>query len=359
MRAKKSIMSIFDFFTRRNRSSSIPVSPADQPIPEEEQQYYRPESYYQRGRLDGKPIVTFEQRKATAYPSKRGLYPAEILLLAYCEYGTYPNPKSGYPGFWWFEYGIRNVGAMLSSLKQRGFIQYVSAVQSLPRLTIPQLKELLSEFGLKAQGRKTDLIETLCANVSSEDLEMAVKERKYTLTPLGKIELEENAYIPYMHRQHKSGGDNPDDPTAFNVWVINRLLAKTNKSNWKAICDKREHERDSYWQVGTRELYGSLERSDSELANTLKAQDAQLESIKIAEVNYLKSGDIKSLIDFWEKLWKKEGLLFNGAHWTFRLADLYIEQHQYEEALKFVKSIHNPIYDYKVQKYVTRIEKMK
>ena len=345
------------------RDTPTPTVPAGQPIPEGEKKYYQPDEYYTEKRFQGTPfasdVITFEERKKTAYPSRTGLYPAEILLLQYCSYGTYPHPKNGYPGFWWFEYGIRNVGAVLSDLEERGYIQYVSAVQTLPRLTIPQLRELLSTFGLKAQGRKSDLIEALCANVPPENLERAVKERKYTLTPLGKIELEENAYIPYMHRQHKSGGDNPDDPSSFNVWVINRLLAKTDKGSWKVICDKKEHERDAYWRVGTKGLYGSLEKSDSKLANTLKAQDAQLESIKIAEAKYSKSGDINALIDFWEKLWKQRGLLFNGAYWTFRLADLYIQQRRYEDALKFVKSIHDPIYDCKVQKYITRIEKIR
>lgn len=83
-------------------------------IPESEKKYYQDDSYYSEKAFVGTP---FEERKKTAIPSSRGLYPAQILLLSYCEKGTYPGPKNGYPGFWWFEYGIRDVGQMLKQLE--------------------------------------------------------------------------------------------------------------------------------------------------------------------------------------------------------------------------------------------------
>ena len=114
-------MGVFDFLKRQLVSSK-----AEPPIPNEEKQYYIPDSYYTNLSYPGTPferrVITFQERKSVSYPSKRGLYVAEILLLEYCSYGTYPRPKTGYPGFWWFEYGIRNVGHYLSELERRGFI---------------------------------------------------------------------------------------------------------------------------------------------------------------------------------------------------------------------------------------------
>lgn len=101
------------------------------PIPLEEQQYYQDPSYYKdyapSFSLDAvngvKRIVPFVEQTAIEKPSKRGLYRAEIALLKYCSYGTYPHPRHGYPGLWWYQYGIKNVGYHLQTLERRGFIQ--------------------------------------------------------------------------------------------------------------------------------------------------------------------------------------------------------------------------------------------
>lgn len=126
------------------------------PIPETEKPFYQPDGYYKDASYKGtdfeKKVIPFDDRKKISYPSKRGLYVAEILLLKYCSYGTYPKPKTGYPGFWWYEYGIRNVSAKLESLEQRGFIK------------------------------------------------MNQTSNKYELTDLGSAELFDNGYVPYMHK---------------------------------------------------------------------------------------------------------------------------------------------------------------
>lgn len=102
-------------------------------IPDEERQYYRPDEYYTLSAFPNTPfekkVVTFEERKRMSYPSRTGLYVAEILLLYYCSQGKYPNPSNGYPSFWWFEYGIRDVGGILRDLERRG---YLNKNQSCP-----------------------------------------------------------------------------------------------------------------------------------------------------------------------------------------------------------------------------------
>ena len=107
-------MGIFDKFKKKE----IFCEPA---VPDEEKKYYQPDSYYteysHKGTQFEKRVIPFDERKKISYPSRNGLYVAEILLLEYCSYGTYPQPKNGYPGFWWFAYGIRNVGFRLKSLE--------------------------------------------------------------------------------------------------------------------------------------------------------------------------------------------------------------------------------------------------
>lgn len=101
------------------------------PIPAEEKQYYQKPSYYKDyapslalDAVNGvKRVIPFSEQKQVETPTTHGLYKAEIALLRYCSYGTYPHPKHGYPGLWWYQYGIKNVGYYLQLLEKRGFIQ--------------------------------------------------------------------------------------------------------------------------------------------------------------------------------------------------------------------------------------------
>ena len=108
-----------------------------------------------------------------------------------------------------------------------------------------------------------------------------------------------------------------------------------------------------------------LERKDcfediySNLQKELDAQDAQLYAILEAEKLFESTGDIGSLIEFWENLWENGGLLFNGSTWAFRLADLYINLQQYDDAIRAVNMISRDLYSEKVDYYINKINKLK
>lgn len=150
-------------------------------IPDEERQYYEPDEYYQIVVHKGKPfeffVIPFEEQKKNAYPSQRGLYVPEILMLSFCH--NFPNPSRGYPGYWWFSYGVRDVGGLLKSLESREFIEIDSI---------------------------TD---------------------KYTPTEKGNAELQENEYVVYTHKNSKTKD--------FTAWEMNHILADGNKSDWLDI----------------------------------------------------------------------------------------------------------------------------
>ena len=146
-------MGLFDLFKKKDKKQTeiIAKTTVKPTVPEEDKKFYQPDDYYasivHEGTVFEHRVVTFEERKKTAIPSERGLYPAEILLLAYCDKGTYPGPKNGYPGFWWFSYGIRDVGAALKSLEERDYIELGAINSSVGSLTVAQLKELLTAHG--------------------------------------------------------------------------------------------------------------------------------------------------------------------------------------------------------------------
>lgn len=156
-------MGLFDIFKKKTKHKNLAPTAQEtlikqmDTIPKFEKEYYQPDPYYKAKSHEGtsfeREVISFEQRKEASIPSNNGLYVPEILMLHFCK--KYPNPKNGYPGYWWYKYGIRNVSSVYESLVERGF------------------------------------------------LTINIKTGKYELTNLGKTELEENAYVPHMHSHSK------------------------------------------------------------------------------------------------------------------------------------------------------------
>ena len=319
-----------------------------------------------------KDVITFDERKKRSLPSGRGLYIAEVLLLYYCSLGTYPNPKNGYPNFWWYEYGIQDVDYMLSTLEKRGFICFGSPKQSLNGLSATELKQILKEHNLPVSGKKAELIEKISQSVSDDELLAAGIESKYALTDLGQMELKENAYIPYMHKHPKKTTEDSTFGPVFNVWIINQLLGAGNTSDWEKVVAEQENlidkEREKRRQEQEKEheaLLSDLKKKDPEtyrelyqLDQELKAQDDQLELIQTAATKYAEDKDLNAYIAFWEDLWEHGGLTFEGVKWHFTLADLYIKAKRYDDALNFVKQLKRKKKNYSenADKYIARIE---
>lgn len=357
-------MSIFDLF----RKKTVPVKttpPAQHSIPDEEKKHYQPDSYYTDVTHAGTPferkVITFEERKKTAIPSVRGLYPAEILLLDYCAKGTYPGPKNGYPGFWWFAYGIRDVGAALKTLESRGFVIFASPMASVKGLTITQLKELLVTSGQPVTGKKAELVERVMNSVSESDLIAAGVQPKYILTPLGQQELNENAYVPYMHSTPHKTTEDDRFGTQFNVWSINKLLGTGDKSNWRTVVEEQERKHTSETAEHNASFMEDLKKIDPEGYRALKTQDEQLAAVQTAKARYAEDKDLGAYIAFWEMVWNNGGLTFEGAGWHFELADLYIKAKRYDDALVFVTKLKRtkPTYAYKSDVYIKKIAELK
>lgn len=144
--------------------------------------------------------------------SEHGLTVSQILLLSYCKKGKYPNPEGGYQRFWWFEYGVKNVGDALKQLETGGFIRYTTPSEALQTLKVDELKKILESLQLTVSGKKATLIERITQSVNDEILSRYIKTEKYTLTELGEKEVQSNDYIPYLHA-HKY----PE----VSVWDVN------------------------------------------------------------------------------------------------------------------------------------------
>ncbi len=169
-----------------------------------------------------------------SFPSANGLRPHEILMLSYAD--KYTTDQTDFPQFWYYQYAVSDPSELLKSLQQKGFTRSATAAESLSRLTIPQLKSILLENGLKASGKKADLVNAVISGIDPEALEKAVKKRRYVLTELGQSELKDNAYIPYLH-SHKS--------LDISIWDINKKVANYPKKLWRDLI-WGELQRQSY-----------------------------------------------------------------------------------------------------------------
>lgn len=282
-------------------------------------------------------------------------------MLEYCTYGTYPNPKSGYPGFWWFEYGIRDVGAVLKTLSNRGFVEKSSVRESLSSSTLTQLKKLLVAKNQPISGRKADLIFRIVDCYSDDELLSNGLELKYKLTEKGQKELEENAYVPYVHKSPRKTIEGSPFGKPFNVWSINKALGMGNKSNWKQIIEEYEKAIEKESEERNTVFMENLKKIDFEGYQELEAQNKQLTEVQEARRKYDESNDLTTYIIFWEKLWAAGGLLFKGSKWLFELPDLYIQAKRFDDAEQLVKRIKRTKSDYseKADYYLKKIEKQK
>ena len=328
-------MGLFDKFKSKKTDSNVAES-----VPEAEKKYYNDDDYYQKvafkDSMFEKEVLTFEEWKKRSFPSRGGLYVPEIMLLQYCEYGDYPHPnRRGYPGLWWYQYGIRDVTAALKKLEERGYICFGSVFDGLKKLKVGELKKLLEEKGCSTKGKKADLIERISENYSEQELLTKGIEPKYTLTPSGEQELQENEYIPFMHSFHGTTIENCENE--FNVWSINRVLKGIQPENWKDIV--------------------------VEEYNRTHAGSSQLDHIFRADAEYRIKGDFDKYVAFWENLWSDNEILeVDIPVWIFKLPELYAEQGRFDEALALTKK-YNQLYEYKYDDYaaqlIQRIEKKK
>ena len=158
-------------------------------------------------------VIPVEKRIKDAIPSSQGLYPHEILALDYAH--SYYMEGNHYQRFWWYEYGVKNVDFLLSSLMERGFLQVGGLKSAIENETGTVLKEELKKHGLKVSGKKIELVNRLLSEITEDELNSRFTKRTYQLTELGKNALEEEAYVPYIHRHPLEGLD---------IWSLNRLV---------------------------------------------------------------------------------------------------------------------------------------
>lgn len=167
-------------------------------------------------------IQEIKKLREQAVPTKSGLFPHEILMIHFAS--RYEVGGKKFPQFWLEKYAVENPEQVLKSLEQRGFVCVAPIADGLQNMKVPQLKEILRANGLKVSGAKDDLVKRISENIAEETLQTTIKERYYTATELGKKELEENQYVPYIHKYPYSN---------ITIWRMSALMQKYPAPRWK------------------------------------------------------------------------------------------------------------------------------
>lgn len=148
-----------------------------------------------------------------ATPSKKGLYPHEIMMLEYATH--FKTTNNNFQQFWYYQYSVTEPQKILESLYERGFIEIGDLKSAIEKLKLSEIKEELKILNQKVTGKKTELIERLLETAEIESLNEKYPERYYALTSIGKQELEENQYVSYLHRNRY-----------MTIWEMNRRIAE-------------------------------------------------------------------------------------------------------------------------------------
>lgn len=166
-------------------------------------------------------VAEIKKLQKDAIPSKRGLLPHEILMLYYAP--KYSVNQTKFPQFWYYKYAVDNPAALLRKLEKEKFIRNSTAKESLDKLTVSELKGILSENNVKATGEKADLIKSISDFIDDKIVEKSILDRSYALTELGEKELKDNEYVPYMHNCKYS----------VSIWDINKLMDGYPTNLWR------------------------------------------------------------------------------------------------------------------------------
>ena len=155
--------------------------------------------------------MTLSQKINSAFPSARGLFPHELVILheaPYCEIG---HAATGYPcNIIQNLCGIEHAETYFYDLMKRGFLEVGDIEQNMEHEFAYTLKEICKSSGLKVSGSKAVLRHRLLSSLSQNKLAEIFPRKWYVLTQAGKCEMEENSYISLWIRKCIGGIQLPD-----------------------------------------------------------------------------------------------------------------------------------------------------
>lgn len=127
-------------------------------------------------------------------------------------------------GYWTYEYSL-DFPKVMTELLSMHYLSIVGKDKILSKLTIPELKKILSDFNLKVSGKKADLLNRIETNIDPYDLEEYFSEgaKFYYLTERGEEALQNLS-------------DSATKDTDFEDECLNLIINGDVDGAYKHIC---------------------------------------------------------------------------------------------------------------------------
>ena len=128
---------------------------------------------------------------------------ANVNFLNWANGKTVPKSNDEYPRKMSYHYGISQPLKKHTQMISGGFLEEGKTTDSLKRLKVDELKEILSQHTLPVTGKKDILIQRIVENIPSSKLDI---DPVYILSPKGREYVEKYAYYTNLD-SHLTNGD--------------------------------------------------------------------------------------------------------------------------------------------------------
>ncbi len=149
-----------------------------------------------------------------------------------------------FPEYFYYEYGIINIPMYFNELKDEGLITLSHPEEVLGLMKVSELKDILSERGLKKNGKKSELIEYILLHINVNELPI-MNENYFSLSQTGKeyIEIHHDYIVlkqhpewgiyPWEYQSEKDKSNGTKDFNEIILSLLNSKILNIKKSDFK------------------------------------------------------------------------------------------------------------------------------
>lgn len=201
-------------------------------------------------------------------------YAIEMLLGGHLRGRAIDN---GYIVAFMHECQITNPEKLDYWLLENGYLREPSIQESLARYKVPELKQILTEKGMKISGKKNELIDRLISAMSEQEITSQLNsDNRYFLSPKGIERYYDNIDLAEMHKNYKY---NINLEEYFKYREVNGKIRGFNETAYLILKEKIRN--DLLEKSNFQKINSCYFLSFSELCEKLEKNDDAIHSMLI------------------------------------------------------------------------------